>query len=226
MLKISFEPLCRVLFSALHRFLFVILAGLIGAAASVLMNHSDSEVIDANCGNIVGAAIFALPVLVAAVYAGELFPGRRWIFHGLALLAVFLHWQFLAPSRQAMDLFVVWIAAASIASMSPGLVAKPQSNWWRLNIGALNAVILGAILTLTVLVGLLLAMASLEMLFDLKCSGLHLDVVSVCGFLVAPLAATILLPAATEELDARQPGFAVWGRLCQWALVPIGFLFS
>ena len=36
----------------------------------------------------------------------------------------------------------------------------------------------------------------------------------------------MLLPAARADLDSTQPGFAVWGRLCQWALVPIGFLFT
>lgn len=226
MLKISIEPFCRILFSALHRFPFVILAGLTGAMATVLMNHSDSEVIDANCARVVSAAIFALPLLIAAVYADELFPRARWIFQGLALFAVLLHWRFLAQSREEIDLFVVWVSAVSVASMVPGLVAMPQSNWWRVNIGALNAVILGGILTATVLVGFLLAVASVEMLFDLKLSGFHLDVISVCGFLIAPLAVTILLPVAGEELNARQPGFALWGRLCQWALVPIGFLFS
>ena len=90
-----------------------------------------------------------------------------------------------------------------------------------MNIGALNALILAQILTLVVFIGLMLALESLRSLFHLELSGVHEDVMAVCGFLVAPLAFVMLLPAARADLDSKQPGFAVWGRLCQWALVPI-----
>jgi hypothetical protein len=204
----------------------VILAGFIGAAAMIVLNHSDSETIDKVCSRMASAVAFAFPLLVAAVYAGELFPRQRWLFQAIALLATWVTWQFLDLEKDELTFLLVWIAAAAIASTVPGLVANPKSNWWRVNIGALNALILAQILTLVVLIGLLLAVESLRALFDLELSGIHFDVMAICGFLVAPLAAIMLLPPARAELDAKQPGFAVWGRLCQWALVPIGFLFT
>ena len=222
----SFQPLRRALAEGVRRFPLVILAGLFGAGAMIVFNHSDLESIKENCVRIGYAVVFAFPLLVAAAYAGELFARGRWVFQVAAVLAVLAHWQFLDPEKDGLTLLLVWIAAAGIASAVPGLVANPKSNWWRVNIGTLNALILAFILTLVVLIGLLLAVESLHALFDLELKGLDGDVMAVCGFLVAPLAVIMLLPPARAELDVKQPGFAVWGRLCQWALVPIGFLFT
>jgi hypothetical protein len=220
------QPIRQALADGLRRFPLVILAGLLGTAAMIVLNHSDVETIDKLCFRMASAAAFAFPLLVAAVYAGELFPRQRWLFQAAALLATWVTWQFLDPEKDGLTFLLVWIAAAAIASTVPGLVADSKSNWWRVNIGALNALILAQILTLVVLIGLLLAVESLRALFDLELSGIHVDVMAICGFLVAPLAAIMLLPPAQEDLDARQPGFAVWRQFCQWALVPIGFLFT
>lgn len=222
----ALQPIRQALADGLRRFPLVILAGLFGAAAMIVLNHSDSETSENTGSRIAYAVAFALPLLVAAAYAGELFPRPRWVFQAAALLAIWAHWQFLNPEKDGLTFLLVWLAAAAIASTVPGLVANPKSNWWRTNIGALNALILAQILTLVVLIGLLLALESLRTLFDLELPGVHRDIMALGGFLVAPLAVIILLPAARAELDAKQPGFAIWGRLCQWALVPIGFLFT
>lgn len=220
----SFSNIREALAVSLRRFPLVVLAGLLGAVSMIVLNHSDaSKEITARVAYSMG---FAFPLLFAAVYAGELFPRRRWIFQAAAVLAVWACWQFVDPEREGLTLLLVWIAAVSIASMVPGLVNEPVKNWWRVNIGALNAIVLSSILTLVVLLGLLLAFESIQSLFDLELRRIDGDVVAFCIFLVAPLAVTALLPSARAELDATQPGFAVWGRLCQWALVPMGFLFT
>jgi hypothetical protein len=216
----------QALADGLRRFPLVILAGLLGTAAIIVLNHSDSATIETLGFRITCAVAFAFPILVAAAYAGELFPRPRWIFQTAALIAIWANWQFLDPKKDGLPFLLVWLAAAATASAVPGLVKNPKSNWWRTNIGALNALILALILTLVVLIGLMLALESLRSLFHLGVSRVHGDVIAVCGFLVAPLAVVMLLPAARADLDSKQPGFAVWGRLCQWALVPIGFLFT
>jgi len=224
MLLPSFSTIREALAVSLRRFPLVILAGLVGAVAMIFLNHSDaSKEITARIAYTMG---FAFPLLVAAVYAGELFPRRRWIFQLAAVLGIWAYWQFLDPEREGLTLLLVWIAAISIASTVPGLVKEPGKNWWRVNIGTLNALVLAKILTLVVLLGLLLAFESIESLFNLELRRIDSDVIAVCVFLVAPLAVTALLPVARAELDATQPGFAVWGRFCQWALVPMGFLFT
>ncbi len=222
----SLQPIWQALADGLRRFPLVILAGLLGTAAIIALNHSDSETLEKLGFRIAASVAFAFPILVAAAYAGELFPRPRWIFQSAALLAIWANWQFLDPEKDGLTFLLVWLAAAASASAVPGLVANPKSNWWRTNIGALNALILAKILTMVVLIGLMLALESLRTLFDLELSGVHSDVMAVCGFLIAPLAVVMLLPAARADLDSKQPGFAVWGRLCQWALIPIGFLFT
>jgi hypothetical protein len=222
----SFSAIREALAVSLRRFPLVVLAGFLGAAAMVFFNHSESESAETLATRIAFAVAFAFPMLVAAVYAGEVFPRRRGIFQVAALLAVWAHWHFLDPKKDGLTFLLVWIAAAGIASAVPGLVANPKSNWWRVNIGGLNALVLSFILTVIVFTGLSLAVQSIKSLFELEIPGLHADVMAVCGFLIAPLAVVMLLPPARAELDVKQPGFVVWGRLCQWALVPIGFLFT
>jgi hypothetical protein len=233
----------QALADGLRRFPLVILAGIFGVAAIITCNHTDSKTLD-NLGlRIAWAVVFAFPLLVAAAYAGELFPRPRWIFQSAALLAIWALWHFLDLENIGL---LVWIAAAATASAVPGLVTHPKSNWWRVNIGSLNALILATFLTLVVLIGLMLAVLSLDKLFPIELSrayGVAMigvdavrdahtlsraygDVMAVCGFLVWPLAFVMLLPAARADLDSKQPGFALWGRFCQWALIPIGFLFT
>jgi len=225
MKRIPLQQFRAAVFAAFRRFPLVVAAGLAGAVAVIVSNHSGSAEVDRYCDEIFFAVLFAFPLLVAAVYAGELFPRRKWIFQIAAVLAVLAHWRFLDPETEGMNLLLVWIAAACAASVVPGLVSKPEKNWWRANIGALNAIILASILTLIVFIGSQLAVESIRSLFDLEIR-ISMDVIAVCGLIVAPLAVTALLPPAREEMDANQAGFAVWGRLCQWALVPMGFLFT
>jgi hypothetical protein len=222
----SLLPIRQALNSGLRRFPLVLVAACIACTAFVIHNHSDSEATKETCTRLGFALLFGFPLFVAAVYAGELFPIPRWIFQIPALLAAWLYWRFLELENNSLTILLFWIAAASVASAVPGLVAHPKSNWWRVNIGALNALILSFILTMAIFIGLMLAFESVSSLFDLKLKGLDSDVIAVCGCLVAPLAVTMLLPPAQEDLDARQPGFAVWRQFCQWALVPIGFLFT
>jgi hypothetical protein len=139
------------------------------------------------------------------------------------LAAVAMQWRFLDPERDGMVMVFVWVAAAAAASAVPGLGGG--GNWWRVNLGMLNALVLAGILASVVLVGLLLAVESVKVLFDVRLGGVVGDVVAVCVFLVGPWAVAALLPAARGEVDAGQPGYAVWGRFCRWALVPLGFLF-
>lgn len=204
----------------------VVAAGLVGAVAMVLSNHSGSEEVERTWEGVMSAVLFAFPLFIAAAYAGELFPRGRWIFQIASVLLVLAHWHFLEPGKEGLNMLLVWIAAACAASVVPGLSGDGESNWWRANFGALNAVVLGAILTLVVFIGLQIAVHSVRSLFELELAGWHSDVMAVCGFLVAPVSVAVLLPPARGVLDARQPGFAVWGKLCQWALVPIGFLFT
>lgn len=222
----SLQPLRQALHSGIRRFPLVLVAACIACAAFIISNHSDSKTSQETCVRIGFAMFFAFPLLVAAVYAGELFPLPRWIFQIPALLAIWLHWRFLELENDSLTVLLVWIAAVSLASAVPGLVPLPKSNWWRVNIGALNALILSFILTIVVFIGLILAFESVSSLFDLELKGLDSDVIAVCGCLVAPLSVIMLLPPARADLDSRQPGFAIWGRLCQWALVPIGLLFT
>lgn len=224
----SLRPIRQALAGSLGRFPLVLLASLIATGAFVIANHSESGAIDDTCLRIGNSMFFAFPVLVAAAYAGELYPRLKWIAQGLALLAVWGHWQFLEPNNlhHLHKFLLVSMAALSLASAVPGLVADPKSNWWRVNIGALNALVLSFILTAVVFIGLTLAFVSIQALFKLDLENFFGDVAAVCGALIMPLAALSLLPPAKDEMDLSQPGHAVWARLCQWALVPIGFLFT
>ena len=141
MAQISFESFRKVLLSALHRFPLVILAGVIGATAMVVLNHSDSEAVKETATRVGYAMGFAFPLFVAAVYAGELFARRRWLFQVAAVLGVWAYGQFLNPEREGLTLLLVGIAALSIASAVPGLVNEPGKNWWRVNIGTLILVL-------------------------------------------------------------------------------------
>jgi hypothetical protein len=151
----TLQNISQAFAEGLRRFPLVILAGIFGVAAIITCNHTDSETLGKLGLRIAWAVAVAFPLLVAAAYAGELFPRSRWIFQ----------------------------SAAATASAVPGLVKNPKSNWWRTNIGALNALILAQILSLVVLIGLMLALESLRSLFHLELSRVHEDIMAVCGFL-------------------------------------------
>ena len=123
------------------------------------------------------------------------------------------------------------LMAFALASITPGLIREGALNWWRVNVGWLNSLVLAAIMTVVVEIGLQLALFSVKKLFGLEAqhgtlmSHLHGDLFAVAGLLIFPVAALLLFPSAKGDLDADQPGYKVWGNLCKWALIPIGFLF-
>ena len=88
-------PVRQAFAVGLQRFPLVILGGIFGVAAIITSNHADSETLDKLVLRIAWAVVFAFPLLVAAAYAGELFPRPRWIFQSAALLAIWAHWHFL-----------------------------------------------------------------------------------------------------------------------------------
>ena len=207
-----------------RRFPLLTVAGLIGFVAMLLLNHSESEEIQNQCRDIGLAVVFAFPLIIAAGYTGALFPSRSLLAHIIAIGCVLAHWHFL--DYEITPLVLLWVASTALASVIPGIIREPQSNWWRINIGTLNALFLTFCLTSVLCMGLYLALESINALFGLKISRFSADIPSFCGFLIAPLALSILLPAARAPLDAELPGYALWGRFCQWALVPLGFLFT
>lgn len=221
----SLQTVGQTLAVKLQRFPLVILAVIVGAVTMIAIDPSDSETIKILGSHIGYTVAFAFPILVAAAYAGELFPRPRWFFQSAALLAIWVYWHFFDQENWG-TFFLVKIAAVAIASAIPGLVANPKLNWWRVNIGLLNALLFTHILYSIVFSGLMLAVASLRLLFDLKLSGIEVYIMALCVFLVSPLAFVMLLPAARADLDPKKFGFAFWELLCQWALVPIGFLFT
>jgi hypothetical protein len=212
--------------AGISRFPFVIIAAGVATLCSIAANHIDSTSVDKELVRVVFAAGLALPLLVAAAFAGELFPRGRLLFHAGALAWAFSNWWFLRDLENWQIHTMLFVAALSIASAVPGLAKSPSHNWWRVNIGTLNAIVLGGLLALFVQIGLLLAIASIQSLFDLKLSKAFTDCIAICCLFIAPCAATAMLPAAHGEFDRSQPGFAVWGRLCQFAVIPLGFLFT
>jgi hypothetical protein len=212
--------------AGISRFPFVIIAAGVATLCSIAANHIDSTSLDKELVRVVFAAGLALPLLVAAAFAGELFPRGRMLFHAGALAWAFSNWWFLRDLENWQIHTMLFVAALSIASAVPGLAKSPPHNWWRVNIGTLNAIVLGGLLALFVQIGLLLAIASIQSLFDLKLSKAFTDCIAICCLFIAPCAATAMLPAAHGEFDRSQPGFAAWGRLCQFAVIPLGFVFT
>ena len=216
--------------AGLRRFPLPILAALIATAASIISIHSSRTPIDDQCIRISLTMLFGLPLLVGAVYGSELHPRFQAILHPAALIAmtgVF----FLVPVGIIHTLsgwFCFWmlvLMAFALASVVPGLVREGSFNWWRVNVGWLNALVLAAIMTAIVEIGLQLALLSVETLFGLRTGRLHGDLFALAGCLIGPVTALALFPTAKGDLQPDQPGFKVWANLCKWALIPIGFLF-
>ena len=222
----SIQNFGAALSAGIDRFPLVILAAAVATACYITANHIDSASFDKELVRVVFAAGLALPLLVAAAFAGELFPRGKFVFHAGALAWAFSNWWFLRDLENWQIHTMLFIAALSIASAVPGLAKSPSHNWWRVNIGTLNAIVLAGLLALFVQIGLLLAIASIQSLFELKLSEAFADCIAICCFFIAPCAATAMLPAAHGEFDRSQPGFAVWGRLCQFAAIPLGFVFT
>jgi hypothetical protein len=131
-----------------------------------------------------------------------------------------------------MELGVVWcrywmlfLTSVALLSLMPGTKAQGSANCWRMNVSLMNAIVLSGIMTGIVLGGLELACYSVEKLFALKLEKTFEDIFFFSGLLLFPLSVICLLPPAEAEADPSQPGFSVWGNLCKWALLPLGFLF-
>jgi hypothetical protein len=212
--------------AGIYRFPLVVLGAAVATACSIAANHIDSSSLDEQLVRVIFAAELGLPLFVAAAFAGELFPRGRLLFHAGALAWAFSNWWFLKDLENWQLHTMLFVAAVSIASAVPGLAKSPPHNWWRVNIGTLNAIVLAGILAIFVQIGLLLAIESVQSLFSLKLPKAFMDCISVCSLFIAPLAASAMLPVARGQLDRSQPAFAVWGRLCQFAAMPLGFLFT
>jgi hypothetical protein len=221
--------------AGLRRFPLPILAALIATAAYIVSIHSSSTPTDEQCIRISLTMLFGLPLLVGAVYGSELHPRFQAILHPAALIAM-TGLFFLVPVgiiHTGTVRFCFWmlvLMAFALASVVPGLVREGSLNWWRVNVGWLNALVLAAIMTAIVEIGLQLALLSVKILFGLEAHFffvrcLHFDLLALAGCLIYPVTALALFPSAKDDIYPDQPGFKVWSNLCKWALIPIGFLF-
>jgi hypothetical protein len=216
--------------AGLRRFPLPILAALIASAAYIVSIHSSWTPTDEQCIRISLTMLFGLPLLVGAVYGSELHPRFQPILHPAALIAM-TGLFFLVPVgiiHTGTVWFCFWmlvLMAFALASVVPGLVRDGSLNWWRVNVGWLNALVLAAIMTAIVEIGLQLALLSVKILFGLRTGCLHFDLLALAGCLIYPVTALALFPSAKDDLYPDQPGFKVWSNLCKWALIPIGFLF-
>ena len=221
--------------SGLRRFPLAIMAALIATTASIISIHSSLTPVDEQCQRIILTMIFALPSLIGAVYASDLYPRFQGGFHAVAAVTVAGVFLLLPAGMHGNALwFRFWmllITSFAVASAIPGLIQEGNLNWWRVNVGWLNSLVLAAIMTGIIEIGLQLALLSAEKLFGLESrygslmGRLHQDLFVFGGLLVCPVAAMALFPPAKGALNAEQPGFKVWANLCKYALIPIGFLF-
>lgn len=229
-----FSRLASIL-SELSRFPLPIGAALIATAASIVSIHSSDTTTDEHCLRISLSMLAGLPLLIGAVYAAELYPRGRRIFQACALAATvgaFLLLPSVMHSGAGWFRFrMLVLMAFAVASAVPGLIPEGGLNWWRVNVGWLNSLVLAFIMTAIVEIGLQLALLSVEKLFGLEARygklmlHLHEDLFAMGGLLIGPVTALALSPPAKGELHAEQAGFRVWANLCKWALIPIGFLF-
>ena len=226
-MQTRWSKLLPSLAAASGRFPLVLLAGLAGLAAALVANHgSGNKDVENQCIRLMLAAGVALPLGVAAGFAGELRRGLRRLAlaAGLALtagvwLALPAEMETFAQTYRYMALL---LGAAALASAVPG--AAGNAAWWRMNVGMIQAVVLAGILSGIVALGLQLAVFSVEKLFDFELDKLHIDLMSFAAFVVAPLAVITLLPTAPNEGGSAAPAF--WEGLCKWVLVPLGFVFT
>ena len=192
---------------------------------TVVINHTETSEFRKDLVRWVTALLLGLPLLVAATYAGEFRPSAKVWLQTAALVAIgVIGWRIGEPGN--WQLLVLLLAVVlSMASTIPGIVSRSQHDWWRIHVGIFNAILLASLLTVVVHAGLWMAIASIEHLFSLKWGSAYPDVMAVCWWFVAPLAAAAQFPDSRAEFDRSLPGSAAWGRLCQFALIPLGFLF-
>ncbi len=225
-MQTRWSKLLPSLAAASGRFPLVLLAGLAGLAAALVLNHAfGNQELHNQCTRLMMTVGAALPLGVAAGLAGEARRGLRWLAlaAGLALTAGV--WLALPPEMetfaQTYRYMALLLGAAALASAVPG--AAGNAAWWRMNVGMIQAIVLAGILSGIVALGLQLAVFSVEKLFDFELDKLHIDLMSFAAFVVAPLAVITLLPTAADEGGAAS-GF--WEGLCKWVLVPLGFVFT
>jgi hypothetical protein len=222
-------------FSELRRFPLPIAAALIATVSSIVSIHCSSTPVDEQCMRICLTMLFGLPLLVGAVYGAEFHPRFRLILHAGSLIAMagIFHLLPLGMPEGAIwfRFSILVLMAFCVASTIPGLAREGWCNWWRVNIGWLNSLVLAVIMSGIVEIGLQLALLSVEKLFGLEAHHgklmvhLHADLFALVAWLIGPVTAFALFPSAREDFRAETPGFKVWGSLCKWALIPIGFLF-
>ncbi len=210
------------------RFPLVILAAILGLVAAVVLNHHTTRSPDLPhySTRLMLVAGILFPLGVAAGWIGEMRRDWRWIAQGMALLLAVGVW-FVLPMGMDESVHVyrygaMLCAAIALVSVVPGTVGN--ARWWKMNIGIIQAIVLAGILSMVVTTGLQLAVLSVEKLFGIKLSSVPLDVLSFAAFIVAPLSVIVLLPDGGKDLEEnRTEGF--WAGLCQWVLVPLGFIF-
>jgi hypothetical protein len=224
--------------AGLSRFPLTIAAAIIATSATIVSIHAHSDQVAEVCLRISLTMIFGMPLLIAASYASELHPSFRWTYPLAAVIAMTAV-SFLVPEKNQFEsvyspwfrFWMLLLMAIALTSVTPGLAGEGSHNWWRVNIGWLNAFVLSFIMAVIVQMGLQLALLSVEKLFGLETrygtlmGRLHGDLFAIGCLLIAPVTALSLFPSANEELNADQPGFKIWGNLGKWGLIPIGFLF-
>ncbi len=211
------------------RFPLPLLAAAVATWAAIKMTHGSVAERDGML-RIVLAAIFGFPALVSATLAGELRPSWRWMWALAGLAAVTGVWAtsegLTASSAMGVRQFLLIIAATALASSVAGLGNDRSGNWWRMNVGTLNAAILAGIFSGIVLIGLQLALLSANELFGLGLDRQYADVFWICSMFIGPGVFLGLLPAVRAEADTSGPGFTVWRGLSKYALVPLGLLYT
>lgn len=213
--------------AASGRFPLVILAAILGFVAAVMCNHTTrpSDLIHYGTRLMLVAGIL-FPLGVAAGWMGEIRRDWRWMAQGMGLLLAVGVW-FVLPMKMEESVHAyrygaMLCAAIALVSVVPGTVGN--ARWWKMNIGIIQAIVLAGILSGIVTAGLQLAVLSVEKLFGVKLWSVPLDILSFTAFIVAPLSVIVLLPEGGKDLEEdRTEGF--WAGLCQWVLVPLGFIF-
>ena len=209
---------------------------MIATAASIVSIDCSTTSIDEECVRISHVMLFGLPLLVGPVYGSELHPRFKAPLHPFALIAMtgvfFLLPAGVNSGAVCYRFWMMVLMAFALASVAPSLVREGELNWWRVNVGWLDALALAAIMTGIVERGLQLSLLSVEKLFGMEVrfgslmNHLHGDLFALAGCLIGPVAPLALFPPAKEEFNADQPGFKVWANLCKWALIKKGVYYS
>jgi hypothetical protein len=214
---------------AFRRFPLVALASLLATGTALYSHHSESSSVHEQCLRLILTLILSLPLFVTASYISELHQRSRWVTHLGSIVLVLAAWFFIPlkmePAFVWYRYWMLLLMAAALFGLVPGINQKGSANWWRMNVSLMNALVLAFIMTGIVLIGLQLACFSADKLFQLHLEKTYQDLFFFCSLSVFPLGVIALLPPATGELDVSQPGFAIWGNLCKWILLPLGFLF-